>query len=360
LHGIPYGIKDLFSAKGYPTTWGAAPYRDQVINEDATVVKKLEAAGAVLVAKLALGALASGDVWFGGTTRNPWNPSEGSSGSSSGPAAATAAGLVPFAIATETTGSILNPATRCRVTGLRPTFGRVSRTGRMTLSWSLDKIGPICRHVEDCALVFEAIRGADGIDQSAVNLPFNYDPRLDLTRLRVGCSGGVSETVRNRLAAIATQSPLVSITLPDYPYSGMGNILIIAEAAAAFDELTRFGGDAFLTRQGPGDWPNRLRTARTIPAVEYLQADRLRHKLIEEMATLMGTVDLIVATESDDLATLYIPNLTGQPCVVVPNGGATSLRFIGKLYDEATILAFARAYQEATGFHTNRPPLFIQ
>jgi Asp-tRNA(Asn)/Glu-tRNA(Gln) amidotransferase A subunit family amidase len=267
---------------------------------------------------------------------------------------------VPFAIGTETMGSILLPSTRCRVTGLRPTFGRVSRTGRMTMSWSLDKIGPICRYVEDCALVFEAIRGADGIDQSAINLPFNYDPMLDLTRLRVGYGSDVSATVRNRLAAIATQSPLVNITVPNYPYFGMANILILAEAAAAFDELTRFGGDAFLTGQSTRDWPNLLRTARTIPAVEYLQADRLRHKLIQEMATLMSTVDLFVTTESDDYATLYIPNLTGQPCVVVPNGGATSLRFTGKLYDEATILAFARAYQNATGFHTNRPPLFIQ
>jgi Asp-tRNA(Asn)/Glu-tRNA(Gln) amidotransferase A subunit family amidase len=358
LHGIPCGAKDLFAARGYPTTWGAAPYRDQVIDEDATVVKKLEAAGAVLVAKLAMGSLAMGDVWFGGQTRDPWNLSEGSSGSSAGPAAATAAGLVPFAIGTETWGSIVSPCTRCRVTGLRPTFGRVSRTGAMSLSWSMDKIGPICRYVEDCAIVFEAIRGADGIDEAAINAPFNYDPTLDLTRLRVGYSSGVNSSVQNRLAAIASQSPLVRIMLPNYPYIGMASIISTVEPAAAFDELTRFGGDAFLTAQGTYDWPNYFRVACTVPAVEYLQADRLRKKLIQDMAILMKTVDLFAVTESDD-ASLAMSNLTGQPCVVIPNGGETSLSFIGKLYDEAKLLAFARAYQNTTGFQTNRPPLFI-
>lgn len=357
LHGIPYGIKDLFSAKGYPTTWGAAPYRDQVIDEDANAVKKLEAAGAVLVAKLSLGSLAHGDVWFRGMTRNPWNLPEGSGGSSSGPAAATAAGLVPFAIGTETLGSIVSPCTRCRVTGLRPTFGRVSRTGAMNLSWSLDKIGPICRTVEDCAIVFEAIRGADGVDQAAVNPPFNYDSQPDLTGLRVGYRNGVSATVQGRLAAIASQSKLVNVALPAYPYQAINYVLLFAEAGSVFDELTRFGGDAFLTSQGTIDWPTTLRTARTIPAVEYLQADRLRRRLIQEMAALMKTVDLLVTTESDQAA-LFISNLTGQPCVVVPNGGATSLSFIGKLYDEATVLAFAKAYQDSTSFHTNRPPAF--
>ncbi len=240
-----------------------------------------------------------GDVWFGGMTRNPWNLSEGSSGSSAGSAAATAAGLVPFAIGTETLGSIVSPCTRCRVTGLRPTFGRVSRTGAMTLSWSMDKIGPICRFVEDCGIVFEAIRGADGIDEGAINPPFNYDPTLDLTRLRVGYGSDVSITVRNRLATIASQSPLVGITLPNYPYLGMALIISSVEPAAAFDELTRFGGDAFLTGQGTYDWPNVFRTARTVPAVEYLQADRLRKRLIQDMASLMNTVDLFVVTESD-------------------------------------------------------------
>ncbi len=359
LHGIPYGIKDLFSAKGYPTTWGAAPYQDQMIDEDAAVVKKLEQAGAVLVAKLSMGALALGDVWFRGTTRNPWNLSEGSSGSSAGSAAATAAGLVPFAIGTETLGSIVSPCTRCRVTGLRSTFGRVSRTGAMTLSWSMDKIGPICRNVEDCALVFEAIRGADGVDAAAINAPFNYDPALDLTRLRVGFSSGIPSAVTNRLGAIVGPSQLANLTLPDYPHQGMAFIILDVEQAAAFDELTRFGGDAFLTAQGTYDIPNLLRIARTVPAVEYLQAERLCKKLIEDVAALMKTVDVFVANESDE-AVLNISNLTGQPCVVIPHGGATSLSFIGKLYDEATILALAKAYQDGTGFHTNRPPLFVQ
>jgi Asp-tRNA(Asn)/Glu-tRNA(Gln) amidotransferase A subunit family amidase len=224
----------------------------------------------------------------------------------------------------------------------------------------MDKIGSICRYVEDCAIVFEALRGADGIDEAAINPPFNYDPALDLTRLRVGYGSGVSTTVQNRLATIASQSPPVGITLPNYPYNGMASIIAFVEGAAAFDELTRFGGDAFLTAQTTYDWPNYFRTARTVPAVEYLQANRLRKKLIQEMATLMNTVDLFVLAESDTSPSLAMSNLTGQPCVVVPNGGESSLSFIGKLYDEATLLAFARAYQEATGFQTNRPPLFIQ
>ncbi len=358
LHGIPYGIKDLFATKTYPTTWGAAPYKDQVIDEDAFVVQKLEQAGAVLVAKLSLGALAQGAVWFGGRTRNPWNLSQGSGGSSAGPAAATAAGLVPFAIGTETLGSIVFPCQRCRVTGLRPTFGRVSRTGAMSMSWSMDKIGPICRTVEDCAIVFEAIRGSDGIDEAVIDPPFNYDPNLDLSGLRVGYRPGVSSTVRNKLAAIVGQSQLVNVNLPEYPYSAM-SLIIDAEAAAAFDELTRSGDDALLTAQGKWDWPNFLRTARTIPAVEYLQADRLRYKLIQDMAALMNTVDIWVASDMED-ATLLISNLTGQPCVVIPHGNGTSLSFVGRLYDEATILALAKAYQDVTSYHIGKPPLFVQ
>jgi len=358
LHGIPYGIKDVFATKTYPTTWGAAPYRDRVIDEDAFVVQKLEQAGAVLVAKLALGALAQGDVWFGGRTRNPWNLSQGSGGSSAGPAAATAAGLVPFAVGTETLGSIIQPCTRCRVTGLRPTFGRISRTGSMTMSWSMDKIGPICRSVEDCAIVFEAIRGPDGIDESVIDPPFNHDPNLDLSVLRVGYRPGVSSTVRNQLAAIVGQSQLVSLSLPDYPYSDMC-LIIDADPASAFSELTESGDDALLTAQGKWDWPNLLRTARTIPAAEYLKADRLRHKLIQEMGALMNTVDVWVAGGMEN-ATLYITNLTGQPCVVIPHGGGTSISFIGRLYDEATILSLAKAYQDATSYHVDKPPLFVQ
>ena len=359
LHGIPYGLKDLFSTRGYPTTWGAAPYRDQMIDQDAVVVSRLEEAGAVLVAKLSMGSLALGDVWYGGRTRNPWNLAEGSSGSSAGSAAAVAAGLVPFAIGTETLGSIVSPSTRCRVTGLRPTFGRVSRMGAMTLSWSMDKIGPIARTVEDTALVFDVLRGADGLDPAAVDLPFNYDAALDLTRLRVGYRGSLASTVTNRLAGIVGASQLVRLDLPDYPAQGMAFIFSGVEPAAAFDELTRFGAEEFPTSQGTFDWPNTFRTARTVPAVEYLQADRLRKKLIEEMAEIMRTVDVFVATNTDS-ASVDVSNLTGQPCVVIPQGGSTSLSFIGKLYDEATILALAKAYQDSTTFHTGRPPQFAQ
>lgn len=353
LHGIPYGIKDLFSARKYPTTWGAAPFKDQVIDEDATVVKRLELAGAVLIAKLSTGELAVNDVWFGGMTRNPWNPTQGSSGSSAGPASATAAGLVAFSIGSETLGSIVSPATVCRVTGLRPTFGRVSRAGAMTLSWSMDKVGPICRTVEDCALVLEAIRGADGIDQAVINAPFNYEPKMEVTKLRVGYrSGFVSTTTVNRLAGIVGQPQLSKVVFPTTPVQALP--ILSAESAAVFDELTRFGGDAFLQ----SGWPTTFRNGRTIPAVEYLQANRHRHRLIQGMAEVMKSVDVFVTSEAD-FATLEITNLTGQPCVVIPHGGSTSLSFIGKLFDEATVLALAKAYQDATAFHTNRPPAFV-
>jgi len=358
LHGIPYGLKDLFATRGYPTTWGAAPYRDQVIDEDAFVVRKLEQAGAVLVAKLTLGSLAMGDVWFDGTTRNPWNLAEGSSGSSAGSAAAVAAGLVPFAIGTETLGSTISPSTRCRVTGLRPTFGRVSRTGGMNLSWSMDKIGPIARTVEDCAIVFNALRGADGVDPAGGDSPFNYKAAPDLTQLRVGYRGTLLPAVTNRLAALVGPAQLAPIALPDYPVQGMAWTILSAEPAAVFDELTRFGADDFLNGQGRDDWPNIFRTGRTVPAVEYLQADRLRRKLIEEMASLMKSMDVFVAPDTDS-ASVFVSNLTGQPCVVIPHGGSTSLSFIGKPHDEATVLAVAKAYQDLTTFHQSRPPLFI-
>jgi Asp-tRNA(Asn)/Glu-tRNA(Gln) amidotransferase A subunit family amidase len=358
LHGIPYGIKDLFAKKTYPTTWGAAPFKDQVIDEDAYVVQKLEEAGAVLVAKLTMGALAQGDVWYGGKTRNPWNLNQGSSGSSAGPASATAAGLVPFAIGTETLGSIVSPCHRCRVTGLRPTYGRVSRTGAMNVSWSLDKIGPICRSVEDCAIVLDAIRGPDGNDIAVVDVPFNYDPNLDLSTLTIGYRPDVNTSIRNRLASIVGESQWVQMDLPNYPYAAISLVLDV-EAAAAFDELTRSKKDSLLVAQGPWDWPNLYRTARTIPAVEYVQADRLRYKLIQEMAVLMSTVDVWVASNLED-ASLFISNLTGQPCVVIPHGGGTSLSFIGRLYDEATILALAKSYQDATTYHLSRPSEFTK
>lgn len=355
LHGIPYGLKDLFSTRDYRTTWGAAPFRDQVFDEDATVVRKLEGAGAVLVAKTSLGALANGDQWFGGMTRNPWNTSQGSSGSSAGSSAGVAAGLFAFGIGSETYGSIVSPATVCRVTGLRPTFGRVSRAGAMTLSWSMDKVGPICRAVEDCAIVFDAIRGRDPLDASTVDLPFNYTPDLDRGSLRIGYrSRFVGASNLERLNRIAPSTSLISIEIPAFPLEAISTILDV-EAATAFEELTRTGGDAYI----PEFWANTFRVARTVPAVEYLQADRLRRKLGASMQELFRTIDVYVTSNSDE-PNLLANNLTGHPCVVVPNGSGTSLTFVGQLYDEARLLAVARAYQEATGFHTNRPSTFVR
>ncbi|UCH11806.1 MAG: amidase [Fidelibacterota bacterium] len=369
LHGIPYGAKDLLAVKGYPTTWGATSHRDQVFDNDATVVKRLEEAGAVLVAKLTLGALAWGDVWFGGKTRNPWNLEQGSSGSSAGSASATAAGLVPFAIGSETWGSIVSPSTRCGATGLRPAFGRVSRAGAMALSWSMDKLGPICRAVEDCALVFDAIRGPDGIDQTVVDRPFNYNYQVDMSNLRIGYVQDAFEedypTSANDQAVLDVLkelgAELVPISLPDYPIGDLSFILS-AEAAAAFDELTRSNRDDLLVRQIRNAWPNVFRTHRFVPAVEYIQANRVRYQIIQEMERILADVDLYVSPAfiGDNL---LLTNLTGHPCVVLPNGfneqdSPTSITFMGHLYDEATILAVARAYQEATGWHRQHPPQF--
>jgi Asp-tRNA(Asn)/Glu-tRNA(Gln) amidotransferase A subunit family amidase len=368
LHGIPYGAKDLLAVQGYPTTWGAEPYRDQTFDETATVIRKLDEAGAVLVAKLTLGALAWGDVWFGGMTRNPWDLEQGSSGSSAGSAAATSAGLVAFAIGTETWGSIVSPSTRCGVTGLRPTFGRVSRHGAMALSWSMDKIGPICRTVEDCAIVFDAIRGADGLDPTAVDRPFSYDAGLDLRTLRIGYledefAGETPFHEADSLTLVRLRDmgfDLIPIRLPDYPVYPLGFILS-AEAAAAFDELTRSERDDLLVRQIRAAWPNVLRAARFIPAVEYIQANRIRTMIMREMDEL--DVDLYVAPSFGE--NLLLTNLTGHPCVVLPNGfdpgdHPVSITFIGKLYGEGELLALARAYQEATGFQLRHPPLFSE
>lgn len=369
LHGIPYGAKDLLAKRGYKTTWGSVPYKEQMIDADATVIQKLEAAGAVLVAKTTLGELAWGDVWFGGKTRNPWNLEQGSSGSSAGSAAATSAGLVAFAIGTETLGSIVSPSTRCGVTGLRPTFGRVSRAGAMALSWSMDKIGPICRTVEDCALVFNAIIGPDGLDQTIVDLPFNYNANVKLRNLRIGYYQSAfakdttfktqNEAVLAKLRALGAN--LIPIELPDYPVSDISFVLS-AEAAAAFDELTRSGKDDLLVRQIKNAWPNAFRAARFIPAVEYIQANRVRYLVIQAMEKLMQTVEVYV-TPSFGGSNLLLTNLTGHPCVVVPNGfdkkgSPISISFVGRLYDEATTLAVAKVFQEATDFHTKHPPLF--
>ncbi len=368
LHGIPYGAKDLLAVAGYPTTWGARPYKDQVINETATVIRKLEDAGAVLVAKLSLGALAWGDVWFKDTTRNPWDLSQGSSGSSAGSAAATSAGLVPFAIGSETWGSIVSPSTRCGTTGLRPTYGTVSRYGAMALSWSMDKLGPIARTVEDCAIVFNAIRGADEKDPMSIDAAFNYTPNIDLRTVRIGylVDEFKRDTVRKKFndAALARLRnmgvELIPITLPDLPIYPMSFILT-AEAGAAFDELTRSNRDDLLVRQGRNAWPNVFRASRFIPAVEYIQANRLRYLWLQEMKKIFEKVDVYVAPPFGP--NLLLTNLTGHPAVVLPNGfdekgHPVSITFIGNLFDEGRLLAVAKAYQDATDFHKKHPPLF--
>ncbi|MBD3178841.1 MAG: amidase [Candidatus Latescibacteria bacterium] len=369
LHGIPYGVKDLLATRYYHTTWGAEPFRDQLIDRDAVVIRKLEEAGAVLVAKLTLGALAWGDVWFGGMTRNPWNTEEGSSGSSAGPASAVSAGLVPFAIGTETWGSIVSPSTRCGTTGLRPTFGRVSRAGAMALSWSMDKVGPICRTAEDCAIVFEHIRGGVGEDQSVINPAFNYDYDINLRNLRIGYlrelfredyPGSEQDSLfLGRMEELGAE--LIPVDLPDYPVMSMAFILS-AEAAAAFDRLTRSGRDELLTRQVRNAWPNVFRASRFIPAVEYIQANRLRYMLIQDMDRL--DVDLYFAPSFGG-DNLLLTNLTGHPCVVLPNGfddqgSPLSVSIIGRPFGEGTILAVARLFQEGTDFEDRHPEDFTE
>jgi Asp-tRNA(Asn)/Glu-tRNA(Gln) amidotransferase A subunit family amidase len=422
LHGLPWGAKDLLAVKGYRTTWGAAGFEHQMLDEDATVVQRLDAAGAVLVAKLTLGALAEGDVWFGGKTRNPWNPKQGSSGSSAGPASATAAGCVAFSIGSETLGSISSPSTRCGCTGLRPTFGLVPRTGAMALSWSMDKLGPICRSVEDCALVLSAIHGPDGKDRAVKNAAFNWDAELDWRKLRVGYlnsdferTPGPQEDAQKEEPAVTEEekkkreerrkkreafqerakydrrfneaalaklqqmgAALIPVEMPKFPYDPMVTMLT-AEAAAAFDELTRSGRDKLLTAQSADDWPNTFRSARFIPAVEYIQASRARRLAMDAVAKVFDTVDVIVAPTGSEQ--LVITNLTGHPALILPNGfrgddapkppavdsgdddniggpgTPVSLTFLGNLYREAELLAFARAYQESTGFHRKHPKL---
>jgi Asp-tRNA(Asn)/Glu-tRNA(Gln) amidotransferase A subunit family amidase len=323
LHGIPYAAKDLYAVPGYPSTWGAEPYRNQVLTETATAVRKLDDAGAVLVAKLSTGALAMGDVWFRGTTHNPWNPAEGSSGSSAGPAAAVSAGLVPFALGTETLGSIISPSTRTGVTGLRPSYGRVSRAGVMTLSWSMDKPGPLCRNVDDCAIVFNAIRGRDAADPTTVDEPFPYDAGTPLARLRIGYIKSAFDSTHqgddlDRQVLDVLQklgARLVPIELPLRPADDM-MFLLSAEAAAAFDDLTRSGRDSLIKQS---TWPDDFRAAHLIPAVEYLQANRVRRLLQEEMSTLLAGIDAYVSPSFQG-SNLALTNLTGHPCVAVPDG----------------------------------------
>jgi Asp-tRNA(Asn)/Glu-tRNA(Gln) amidotransferase A subunit family amidase len=379
LHGIPWGAKDLLAVRGYKTTWGAGPFKEQVIDTDATVVQRLDAAGAVLIAKLTLGELAQGDIWFGATTKNPWKVDQGSSGSSAGPASATAAGLVGFAIGSETLGSISSPSTRCGTTGLRPTFGRVPRTGAMALSWTMDKLGPICRNVEDCAIVLDAIYGPDGQDNSVIPAGYHWNAHLSPKHLRVGYVKSafdtpVTDPADAKRTLHATKPfddaalevfkrlgiKLIPVDLPDVPYDAM-RIILTAEAAAAFDDLTRSNRDNELVQQGKFDWPNTFRTSRFIPAVDYVNANRLRSVAIQKWDDLMRTVDVIVTpTGAANLSQLVATNLTGHPAVIIPNGfredgTPVSITLLGGLFEEPKMLAVAMAYQEATGFHLKHP-----
>ena len=369
LHGIPYGAKDLLAAEGYITTYGAMPYKEQKLAYTATVIKNLEKAGAVLVAKLTLGALAWGDVWYGGQTKNPWNLREGSSGSSAGSASATVAGLVPFAIGSETWGSIVSPSTVCGATGLRPTFGRVSKQGAMALSWSMDKLGPICRNAIDCALVLEVIRGADGMDFTVRDFPFNYNYSKDPKQLRIGIltdqfnsSGNNYKNDSTFIALLQSQGiTLVEKKLPsEIPVEALSFILS-AEAGAAFDDLTRSGKDSLLVRQIKNAWPNVLRASRLIPAVEYIQANRLRHQLTLEFNDMMKDIDVLIAPSFN--RQLLMTNLTGHPCVVLPDGSYAgknpgTISLLGNHFDEASILMFARYVQEITPYDKEFPPRF--
>ena len=371
LHGIPYGLKDLFAVKGYKTTWGSTPYKDQVVDIDSYVYEQLKKAGAVLCAKLSLGALAYNNKWFAGETKNPWNLKQGSSGSSAGSAAATVAGLLPFAIGTETLGSIVSPSARCGATGLRPTFGTVSRYGAMVLCWSLDKIGPICRSAEDAAIVYAFIHGTDDNDPSAIRHTFNYTGKVDWTKLRIA----YPENYFKRLKAEAPEwkvletyrslgANIKAVNFPDsamYPVN-LVSIILNAESAAAFDELTRTNRDDLVERQDKDFWPNSFRAARTIPAVEYINANRYRYNLCKSMNDFMKNYDVLIVPSFAGRQ-LSITNLTGNPVVCMPvgfnqNGSPVSITLVGNLYDEATILAAAKAYQDKTEHHKKHPSLF--
>jgi Asp-tRNA(Asn)/Glu-tRNA(Gln) amidotransferase A subunit family amidase len=381
LHGIPFGIKDLAAVKGYPTTWGAAPFKDRVIDADATVVSRLAQAGAVLIAKLATGELALDDVWFGGQTKNPWDLSMGSQGSSAGPGSATAAGLVGFSIGTETGGSIVEPSGICGVTGLRPTFGRVSRHGFMTLSWSLDKIGPMCRSVEDCALVLNAIQGSDDQDLSVVDVPFNWDAKLDIRKLRVGYLKAAFSNTQQTAAVDANDQAalekirglgvnLIEVSLPPEPALSVSSLItaiIYGEGNAALKDPVETRPER-LVRQ---DRVVRQNALRLLPAIDYLNASRVRTQLMQQMARAISDIDVyLLPFDYSDytpnaVATLNtsLTNLTGHPCVVVPHGfnekgNPTSLTFVGRLFGEAQMLALARAYQQATDWHLRHPKSF--
>lgn len=367
LHGIPYGIKDLFAVKGTKTTWGAMPYKDQEIDATAEIVDRLNDAGAVLVAKFTLGALAMGDVWYGGVTKNPWNLKQGASGSSAGSASAVSAGLVPFAIGTETLGSIVSPSTRNGATGLRPTYGRVSKFGAMALSWSMDKIGPISRSALDNGIVLSVINGKDDKDRSTIAGAFNYDANNSIKDLKIGYfedyfekANDIDKEVLEVMKEMGVKLHPLKLTTSVEP--GAMRIMLMAEGAAAFDELTRMDQDDLLVAQHKNAWPNLFRAARFIPAVEYIQASRLRSVLIEEMHELFKDYDVII-TPSFAGPQLLITNLTGHPALVMPNGftpegSPTSITFLANLFEEEKLVMLGRAYQDATDWNKRRPVYF--
>ena len=373
LQGIPYGLKDLFAVRGYKTTWGSTPYKDQVIDEDAYVYTQLKKAGAVLCAKLSLGALAFNNKWFGGETKNPWDLTQGSSGSSAGSAASVVAGLLPFTLGTETLGSIVSPSARCGATGLRPSFGTVSRTGAMVLCWSLDKAGPICRSAEDNAIVYYFIKGTDGKDASAIDHSFNYNEKKDVKSLRIA----YAENYFNKLPGDAKEwkvldtyksmgAKIKPVTFPDSSIYGfnMVSIILDAESAAAFDELTRTNRDDLIERQDKGFWPNTFRSARLIPAVEYINANRYRSTLCQKMQEFMKDYDVVIVPTFAG-SQLSMTNLTGNPVLCMPigfntKGSPVSITLIGNLYDEASILEAAKAYQDKTEFNKKHPQKFLK
>ena len=366
LHGIPFGAKDLLAVKEYKTTWGAVPYKDQNIDVDATVITKLENAGAILIAKMTLGELAMGDVWFGGKTKNPWDLKRGSSGSSAGSASAVAAGCMPFAIGSETLGSIVSPSSECGTTGLRPSFGIISKYGAMALSWSMDKLGPITRSVEDCAIVFSAIQGTDDKDLSLISAPFNYSSPIgySLKGFRIGY---IPSEFNRKYANSANDSlsfkklkemgaEMVPIELPVLPYRDL-LIVLFAESGAAFEELSLSNRDDLMVKQDKNAWPSGFRSAHFIPAIDYIQANRARTILIEQLNKTMKGIDVFIAPAFGQ--NLLATNLSGHPCVVLPNGFRNglpvSITFTGQLFGEGKLLKIAQAYQKETDFDQKHP-----
>ena len=368
LHGIPYGVKDLMAVEGYKTTWGAEPYRDQQIEMTATVVEKLQTAGGILVAKLVSGSLARGDVWFDGKTKNPWDTKQGATGSSAGSGSATSAGLVPFALGTETLGSITSPSNRNGITGLRPTYGRVSRHGVMSLSWSMDKVGPMARSAEDCAIVYSVITGKDPKDGMTTDYPDGFEPKKDNKSLRIGylkkdIDKDTSLSKVNLEKALKTFREmgltLNEVELPeDIPYKSF-DVILRAEAGAFFDDMVRAEEVDKMVEQDQRSRANSLRQARFIPAVEYLQANRHRQVLIEKMQTIMKDYDVLISPTFGNKQ-LIITNLTGHPVIAIPTGldkekHPTSITLVGNLYDEASILLLAKAFQDQTEFDEMHP-----